>query len=73
MAKPEFSCSVVVRHLPEQSEPPAGPWAFAYTISIVNSGDVTAQLIARHWIVRDANNQARALAQTTMPPMPELG
>ena len=46
MAHPEFTSSVVVRHLPEQSDPQAGQHAFAYTITIRNSGDVTGQLIA---------------------------
>jgi ApaG protein len=57
MAKPEFSCDVRVQYLPEQSDPPDGPYAFAYTVSIRNSGDITAQLVARHWVVTDANGQ----------------
>src|SRR4029079_18135101 len=54
MARPEFTTSVAVRHLPEQSDRDKGLYAFAYTVTIKNSGDVTAQLIARHWIVSDA-------------------
>ena len=54
MAQPEFTTSVAVRHLPKQSDAEAGQHAFAYTITIRNSGDVTAQLIGRHWIVTDA-------------------
>ena len=46
MARPEFSTSVAVRHLPEQSDRDKGQFAFAYTVTIKNSGDVTAQLIA---------------------------
>ena len=46
MPKPEFTTSVVVRHLPEQTDREAGQYAFAYTITIRNSGDMTAQLIA---------------------------
>ena len=57
MAKPEFTCTVVVRHLPEQSDADKGQHAFAYTVAITNSGDVTGQLIARHWIITDANGQ----------------
>ena len=57
MAKPEFTCSVAVRPLPEQSDPSAGHHAYAYTVTITNSGDVTGQLIARHWIITDANGQ----------------
>jgi ApaG protein len=57
MAKPEFTSTVSVKHLPEQSDAKTGRHAFAYTVSIRNSGDVTAQLIARHWIITDANGQ----------------
>jgi len=55
MAKPEFSSEVRVQFLPEQSQPPEGPFAFAYTVTIRNTGDVAAQLIARHWIITDAD------------------
>jgi ApaG protein len=54
MAHPELTTSVAVQHLPDQSEPDKGQYAFAYTITITNSGDITAQLIARHWIISDA-------------------
>ena len=39
MSHPEFSCSVRVQHLPEKSSPPDGPFAFAYTVTIRNTGD----------------------------------
>ncbi len=76
MAKPAFSCSVVVRHLPEQSDPAAGQHAFAYTVTIVNSGDVTAQLIARHWIITDAHGaveEVRGLAVVGHQPVLKPG
>ena len=57
MAKPEFTCTVAVRHLPEQSDADAGQHAFAYTVTITNSGKITGQLIARHWIITGANGQ----------------
>ncbi len=44
-----------MQYLPEQSQPPEGPFAFAYTVTIRNSGNITAQLVARHWIVTDAD------------------
>jgi ApaG protein len=59
MPKPEFTCSVSVRPLPEQSMPDDSIHAFAYTVTIRNTGDVTAQLIGRHWIISDANNQVQ--------------
>ena len=53
MPKPEFTSTVSVRHLPEQSDPANGQHAFAYTVTIRDSGDVTGQLIARHWVITD--------------------
>ncbi len=57
MAKPEFTCTVSVRPLPEQSQPEAGVHAFAYTVTIRNTGDVPGQLIGRQWIIEDANGK----------------
>ena len=65
MSKAEFKTSVVVRHLPEQSDRDTSQFAFAYTITVRNSGDITAQLVARHWIVTDASghvDEVRGLA-----------
>ncbi len=76
MSKPEFTCSAKVQYLPEQSNPPDGPYAFAYTITIRNSGDVTAQLVARHWVVTDANGRredVRGLAVVGHQPLLKPG
>ncbi len=76
MARPEFTNTVVVRPLPEQSDPAEGVHAFAYTITIRNSGDVTAQLIARHWIITDAEGQVeevRGLAVVGHQPLLKPG
>jgi ApaG protein len=72
MAKPEFTHSVAVRPLAEQSDPAGGQHAFAYTVTIRNSGDVTAQLIARHWVITDANGlveEVRGLAVVGHQPL----
>jgi ApaG protein len=55
MAKYEFTVSVAPRFLPEQSDPESEHYLFAYRIRIVNSGEVAAQLLSRHWIITDAN------------------
>jgi ApaG protein len=76
MPKPEFTCSVAVRPLPEQSQPDAGQYAFAYTVTIHNTGDVTAQLIARHWIITDADGhteEVRGLAVVGHQPLLKPG
>lgn len=54
MAQAQFTCSVVVQVLPEQTEAEQGRYAFSYTISIENTGTITAQLVARHWQISDA-------------------
>jgi ApaG protein len=76
MARPEFSCDVRVQYLAEQSEPPEGPFAFAYTVTIRNTGDVTAQLIARHWVITDAvgaQEEVRGLAVVGHQPLLKPG
>jgi ApaG protein len=51
MAKYALRVDVQPQYLPEQSAPAQGLYTFAYTITIVNTGDVPSQLIARHWII----------------------
>lgn len=52
-----INVTTVVRHLPEESDEAAERFVFAYTITIRNTGTMTAQLISRHWIITDANGQ----------------
>jgi len=76
MSKPEFTSTVAVRPLPEQSDPATGQHAFAYTVTIRNTGDVTAQLIARHWVITDASGQVeevRGLAVVGHQPLLKPG
>ena len=54
MAKYEFRVSVQPQYLPEHSEPEADKYVFAYTVTVRNTGEVTAKLLARHWIITDA-------------------
>jgi ApaG protein len=76
MPKAEFTSTVSVRHLPEQSNPQSGEHVFAYTVSIHNSGEITAQLIARHWVITDANGhteEVRGLAVVGHQPLLKPG
>ena len=76
MTRAQLSCTVAVAYLPEQSQPQAGVHAFAYTVTIVNSGDVTAQLVARQWFVADANgktDEVRGLAVVGHQPLLKPG
>ena len=45
--------------IPEQSDPDRKRYVFAYTITITNTGNVSAQLLSRHWIITDADNQVQ--------------
>ncbi len=54
MPKHQFTCEVEPQYLSEQSMPDEDVYAFAYTITVTNTGDVTAQLISRHWIIDNA-------------------
>ena len=51
MAKYQFRVEVEPRFLTEQSAPSQGIYSFAYTITITNTGELPAQLIARHWVI----------------------
>ena len=59
MANPQFKCSVVVQVLPEQTDADQGQFAFSYTITIENTGDITSQLIGRHWVITDAQGNGQ--------------
>lgn len=52
---PKIHVSVKTNYLPEQSSPHQR-YVFAYTITIANQGSEAAQLLNRHWRIRDANN-----------------
>ena len=76
MSRPEFTCDVRVQYLAEQSHPPDGPYAFAYTVTIRNTGDITGQLVARHWIITDAQGngeEVRGLAVVGHQPLLKPG
>lgn len=55
----QFTVAVETAFVPEQSDEAQGRYVFSYTITITNTGSVGAQLISRHWIITDANNQVQ--------------
>ena len=61
MSDSKYDITVAVKtvYLPEQSDPARSTYVFAYTITITNTGEVTAQLISRHWIITDADSQVQ--------------
>ncbi len=57
MSQAQFSCTVTPTYLEDQSNPARHEYAFSYTVVIVNSGDVAAQLVGRHWLITDATGR----------------
>jgi ApaG protein len=57
--KPSYTIDVQVetRFVPDQSKPHDNRYVFAYTVTLRNAGDVPARLLARHWIITDANGK----------------
>ncbi|HJU38452.1 MAG TPA: Co2+/Mg2+ efflux protein ApaG [Tahibacter sp.] len=55
----DIEVSVATRFLDEQSRPADNRYVFAYTIRIRNLGEVSAQLLSRHWIITDGNGKVQ--------------
>jgi ApaG protein len=43
-------------YLPNESNPEAENWVFAYEITITNESDMSAQVVDRLWVIKDARN-----------------
>jgi ApaG protein len=54
MSKYKFEVAVTTQYIAEQSDPEEDSYAFAYTITVNNTGQIPAQLISRHWVIVDA-------------------
>ena len=48
---------IATQFLDEESAPGDDRYVFAYTIRIRNLGRLPAQLVARHWLITDANGR----------------
>ena len=48
---------VQARYLESESAPEQDRYVFAYTIQIRNAGKLPARLVARHWVITDANGK----------------
>lgn len=46
-------------YLEDQSMPSENRYVFAYTVTLRNTGRISARLISRHWIIADANGMER--------------
>ncbi len=76
MSRYQFSVEVEPQFLPDQSDPAAGNFGFAYTITVTNTGAVAAQLISRHWVTTDARGhveQVKGLGVVGQQPLLKPG
>jgi ApaG protein len=55
----EIEIEVESAYLPDQSDPGAPRYVFAYTVSIRNRGSAAATLLTRRWVITDANGKVR--------------
>ncbi len=53
----ECTVSVETEFLADQSDIARNRYAFAYHVKIANTGNVAAQLISRHWVIKEANGE----------------
>ena len=49
----------IPHYIEEQSSPDDHRYVFSYTITIENTGQIAAQLVSRHWIIADSNNEVQ--------------
>lgn len=59
MSKYRLAVDVRTQYLEDQSAPDQGRYVWAYTITIRNTGTVAAQLISRHWVITDADDDVQ--------------
>jgi len=55
----KIDIDVLTRYLADQSNAAENRYAFAYTISLRNSGEVAARLMTRHWRITDADGKVQ--------------
>ena len=55
----DIDIQVNARYVPDQSSPQEHRHTFAYTITIANRGDDTVQLLRRHWVITNGQEQSQ--------------
>lgn len=58
----DIRIQVATSYVDDQSEPDAGRYVFAYTITISNDGAKAAKLLSRHWVITDANGKVQEVS-----------
>lgn len=55
----QIKVQVTPSYLAAQSNPDHAEFVFSYTVEISNLGEEAVQLLSRHWVITDGNNQVR--------------
>lgn len=58
MSSYNVQIDVLPQYVAEQSDPLQKIFAFAYTVTVTNTGSVSAQLISRHWQIQDESGRS---------------
>ncbi len=58
----DFKIDVQTDYLSTRSDPETDQFVFSYTISILNTGNIAAQLISRHWFVTNGNGEVKEIS-----------
>ena len=59
MSRYAFTVTVRSQYLPEHSDSQTSQFAFSYTVTIRNTGELPAQLISRYWLIVDSDGVAQ--------------
>ena len=72
----QVDVSVVTHYLADQSQPEHDRFAFAYTITVQNNGEIPARLISRHWVITDGDGhkeEVRGAGVVGQQPLIDIG
>ncbi|MBF0358486.1 MAG: Co2+/Mg2+ efflux protein ApaG [Magnetococcales bacterium] len=54
-----ISATATTKYMESRSDPENDEYAFAYTVTIKNDGDIPARLLRRHWLVKSDNGNVQ--------------
>lgn len=57
-----FQVSVETRYVAAESDPAEPRHVFAYTVTIANKGNESAQLMSRYWLITDADGKQKQVS-----------
>ncbi|ERP91881.1 MAG: Co2+/Mg2+ efflux protein ApaG [Alcanivoracaceae bacterium] len=55
----QIRVTVETEYLADQSDAASQRWVFAYHITILNEGTVSARLLTRHWVITDGEERVQ--------------